>query len=261
MMIVEVCADSVASAKVAQEAGAHRIELCDSLIEGGITPSYGKIKLIRQTLTTTLLFVIIRPRGGDFLYSDEEFEIMKYDIQECKSMGVDGVVIGILNEDGTVDQQRVSIVVELAKPMFVTFHRAFDMTNDAMQALETISKISGIQRILTSGHAKTVMEGIEEVKQLLKKAEEIESKNGNQLIIVPGGGVNVNNAAQIISYSNATEIHLSGRKKKDGKMKYRNRNCTMGPPLTSADQNNDSSDYSLNIADLSIIQTMVSLPS
>jgi len=152
-------------------------------------------------------------------------------------------------------------VVELAKPMFVTFHRAFDMTNDAMQALETISKISGIQRILTSGHAKTVMEGIEEVKQLIKKAEEIESKNGNQLIIVPGGGVNVNNAAQIISYSNATEIHLSGRKKKDGKMKYRNRNCTMGPPLTSADQNNDSSDYSLNITDLSIIQTMVSLPS
>src|SRR5579862_5938299 len=178
-VLLEVCANSVASALAAQEGGATRIELCENLYEGGTTPSYGQISLARNLLKIKI-YVLIRPRGGDFLYSDMEFEIMKADIRHCVDVGCDGVVIGMLNADGTVDKARCAELVRIAKKggLGVTFHRAFDMSSDMNQALEDIIAM-GCERILTSGGKSTVVEGIHVVAQLIKKA-------AGRISIMPG---------------------------------------------------------------------------
>ena len=177
---LEVIAFNIESCKLAQKSGAHRIELCDNPGEGGTTTSIGMIKAARANVDIEL-FPIIRPRGGDFLYSDDEFEIMKEDILQCKNIGCDGVVIGLLNAEGTIDKTRTSKLVNLAYPMSVTFHRAFDRANDPFKAMEDIIE-SGCERILTSGQQPSALEGIELISALIKKAEE-------RIIIMPGSGL------------------------------------------------------------------------
>jgi len=219
---LEVIGFTIESCLIAQAAGAHRIELCDNPSEGGTTPSYGFIKTARENLSIDL-YPIIRPRGGDFLYSEIEFEVMKADIEVCKNLGCDGVVIGILNADGTVDKKRSKQLVEIANPMKVTFHRAFDRTNDPFQAMEDIISI-GCERILTSGLQTVATDGEELLNKLVKKAN-------NRIIIMPGSGVKSDNIKTLIRNTNATEFHSSARTFVNSKMEFINE--SMNEQLTS----------------------------
>jgi copper homeostasis protein len=210
---LEVIAFNIESCVLAQKSGAHRIELCDNPSEGGTTPSIGMIKAARAKVDIEL-FPIIRPRGGDFLYSDDEFDIMKEDILQCKKIGCDGVVIGLLHADGTIDKTRTSQLVNLAYPMSVTFHRAFDRTNDPFIAMETIIDC-GCERILTSGQQPTASEGIELIAALIKQADE-------RIIIMPGSGLRSDNITSIAKQSGAVEFHSSARTTIDSKMSFNN---------------------------------------
>jgi len=199
-LIFEVCANSIRSAIAAQEGGAHRIELCSELHSGGLTPSAATIKLTLQQLKIPV-FVLIRPRAGDFLYSELEFEIMKEDIQYSKSCGAFGVVFGILNSDAKIDVERCSELVNIAKPMQSTFHRAFDRVMVFDSALEDIIK-TGAHRILTSGLSEKALNGKNTIKTLVEKSN-------NRIEIMAGGGINPTNVAEIISYTGVKEIHAS----------------------------------------------------
>jgi copper homeostasis protein len=210
---LEVIAFSIESCRIAQYAGAQRIELCANPMEGGTTPSAGMIRKAREA-TTIQLFPIIRPRGGDFLYTDTEFEIMKEDILVAKDAGCDGVVIGLLTDDGSIDMERTSKLVELSRPMKVTFHRAFDRVKDPITALEAVITC-GCNRILTSGLHPTVSEGRDTLKQLVKLA-------GDRIIIMPGSGVRSSNIEELISYTGAVEFHSSARIEKSSEMMYTN---------------------------------------
>lgn len=210
---LEVIAFTIESASIAERCGAHRIELCDNPGDGGTTASYGMIELARKK-TTIQLFPIIRPRGGDFLYSDDEFIIMQKDILWCKQIGCDGVVIGILNSDGTVDKKRTGKLVTLAYPMSVTFHRAFDRVLDPFKALEDLIDI-GCERILTSGKKPTALEGAFLLKQLVEQADE-------RMIIMPGSGVRAINILEIAKQTGAKEFHSSARADLASQMEYQN---------------------------------------
>ena len=212
-MTLEIIAFNVPSCAAAETAGAQRIELCDNPAEGGTTPSYGFIKEARKILSIPL-FPIIRPRGGDFLYSHEEFECIKNDIIICKNLGCDGVVTGLLNADGTIDKVRTEILVKLAYPLPLTFHRAFDRVRDAKQALEDCIEI-GCQRILTSGLYANVDEGLQNLKKLMAQANE-------RIIIMPGSGVRAGNIKNILEETGAKEIHSSARKFIPSLMNYKN---------------------------------------
>jgi copper homeostasis protein len=220
-MILEVCAGSLSSALAARDGGTHRIELCDNLSEGGTTPSPG---IIRQAVNRLKIpvFVLIRPRAGDFLYSDAEFDAMKDDIAFCKEHKAKGVVFGILNRDGSVDMKRNAELVDLARPMQVTFHRAFDMALDPFKALEDIISL-GIDRILTSGQAVTAMEGAGLISELIRQA-------AGRIIIMPGGGIHEDNVTELIRITGATEIHASLRSQVQSKMQLRKNNTSMGKP-------------------------------
>jgi copper homeostasis protein len=200
MVKLEVCANGVNSALVAQNAGAYRVELCDNLLEGGTTPSYGQIALARKLLDIKL-YPIIRPRGGDFVYSDLEFEIMKTDVQSCKSLGCDGVVFGILQADGKVDVERCKLLLEVAHPLPATFHRAFDDSANLFEALEDLIGL-GFERVLTSGGAATAMEGVDVLNELVKAAS-------NRIEVMPGSGVTKDNVASLVKMTNATSVHGS----------------------------------------------------
>jgi len=219
MALVEICVGSLNSALAAQQGDAHRIELCDNLYEGGTTPSYGTINIVRELLNIPI-HVIIRPRGGDFCYNSEEFEVMKEDVRICKEMGIDGVVIGILLPDGRIDESRTTQLVKLARPMSITFHRAFDMTPDPWLALTALKEL-GIDRILTSGQKNTAVEGAEVIKQLIHRA-------GSEIMILPGGGLNEDNIAEFAQYTGAKEYHATLRSWVESKMVYRNLNVSMG---------------------------------
>ncbi len=212
---LEVCADSIESALTAQQAGAYRIELCDNLVEGGTTPSYGTIRQARELLNIKL-YVLIRPRGGDFLYNDLEFEVMKSDIHCCGQIGCDGVVIGILLSDGSIDEVRCKELITIAEQynMGVTFHRAFDRCNDCFKALETIINL-GCERILTSGGKNTALEGAETIRQLIEKA------NG-RISIMSGAGITPENISELLQKTNAREFHGTFRSQYPGNMEYRN---------------------------------------
>jgi copper homeostasis protein len=210
---LEVIGFTVESCFLAQSAGASRIELCDNPADGGTTPSYGFIKAARKNLQSDL-YPIIRPRGGDFFYSNAEFEIMKTDVQLCKELECDGVVIGMLNTNGTIDTASCKQLVDLAYPLDVTFHRAFDRTNDPFKALEDIIAI-GCKRVLTSGLRPTALEGIDLIAQLIKQA-------GDRIIIMPGSGVRAGNIIKIAESTGATEFHTSARTTAGSKMKYIN---------------------------------------
>jgi copper homeostasis protein len=221
-LVLEVCVDSVESAIAAQQGGADRVELCANLIEGGTTPSAGTIGLARQHLTIGLN-VIIRPRGGDFYYSDIEFESMNRDIQVAKQFGADGVVIGMLKENGTVDKERTRQLIEQARPLRVTFHRAFDMTRDPYEALADLIAL-GIDRILTSGQENSVLEGLDLITDLVQRA-------GERILVMPGGGITERNIKKIIAQSGAREAHIVGTVTVTSPMRYRNPRPFMGGEL------------------------------
>ena len=209
--IIEIATSDFSTTRSAVEGGADRIELCSNLAEGGTTPSYGTIIKCRETFDV-LIYPIIRPRGGDYLYSKDEFEIMKNDIQLCKEFGCDGVVIGLLNMDGTIDIVRTASLIELAYPMGVSFHRAFDRCREPFIALEELIEI-GCERILTSGQQPAAPDGVELIAQLNKAADE-------RIVIMPGSGVRKENIKMIAEKTGCTEFHSSLRGKEKSKMEF-----------------------------------------
>lgn len=220
--MVEVCANGVESCLAAQEGGADRVELCAGIPEGGTTPSYGEIKVARRVLTTTRLHVIIRPRGGDFLYSDLEVERMAADIAVCRDLGVDGVVFGCLKADGTIDMERNRYLMECSRGMSVTMHRAFDRAVDPEQALEDAIAL-GFDRILTSGQQPKAIQGEELLAALHRQA-------AGRIILMAGSGVTEQNIRQLREATGLTEFHFSGREPRPSAMQYVNPNLYMGRP-------------------------------
>jgi copper homeostasis protein len=212
-MTIEIVVYNIESALRAQEGGADRIELCDNPAEGGTTPSFGTIEAVRQNVNMDV-YVMIRPRGGDFHYSNYEFHCMKRDIDQCQKISVDGVVFGILNADGTLDKKRCKELIDRARPLKVTCHRAFDMTSDPFQTLEDCIEV-GFHRILTAGHQTTALKGVDLIAQLITKA------NG-RIAIMPGSGVNENTVEELVRTTKATEIHFSATAFRDSVMQYRN---------------------------------------
>ena len=240
MPILEICAGSVESAIAARDGGAQRIELCAALEVGGVTPSAGVIAEARK-IEDLVLNVIIRPRGGDFLYNEYEAACMEHDIRTCKALGVDGVVIGALTPDGDIDTALCRRLIAAADGMSITFHRAFDMCRDAGKALEELIAI-GCHRVLTSGQAATAMEGTTLLKELVKQAD-------GRIIIMPGCGVSSANAAAILQATGATEIHASARKNVGSGMLFRHSGVSMGNP--------DSDEYARKETDVNEVRAIV----
>lgn len=197
-ILVEICLDSIESAVAAAEGGAHRVELCDNLPEGGTTPSRGMIAVARDAIEIGL-HVLVRPRGGDFCYSEREVEVMRKDVETIGELGAEGVVLGALLADGSVDCRLTRDLVERARPMSVTFHRAFDRSRNATEALEQLLEL-GVDRVLTSGQAPSALEGLERLTELVDVA-------GERLTILVGGGVSARTARAIVDGSGAREIH------------------------------------------------------
>lgn len=212
-MLLEICVFNTATALAAEKAGADRIELCENYANGGTTPSYGYLKTVREQISIPV-FPMIRPRGGDYFHSADEIRIIRKDILLCKELGFEGVVFGLLNQDGTIDRENTARLTEAAYPLEVTFHRAFDRCKDPLEALETIITC-GCNRILTSGQEPKVMEGLALVKQLVEQAND-------RIIIMPGSGLNSSNVATIIQTARVTEVHTSARIRIPSATQYRN---------------------------------------
>ncbi len=217
----EVCLASPTDAFVAQEAGAHRVELCAALLEGGLTPSYGSIALCRELLQIDMM-CMIRPRGGDFYYHQQEVELMAKDVASCKEIGASGVVFGLLLPDGGLDLEPLKRLIDLAKPMQITFHRAFDVCRDPFEALEQLIEL-GVDRILTSGQAATAVEGSKLIGQLIQQAD-------GRIGILPGGGITPQNVRQLVEQTAANEFHATAFKRLDSPMVHRNDKVYMGIP-------------------------------
>ena len=215
MVRVEVCANSVQSAIEAEKGGAVRVELCGNLPDGGTTPAKSQIELARESLSIDLN-VIIRPRGGDFLYDNVDFESMKRDIQLCGEIKCDGVVIGMLDADGNIDKERNAVLVDIAKKfgMSVTFHRAFDRVKDITLALDDVIKL-GCNRILTSGGYLNAYDGREVIRDLVRLS-------GDKIIIMAGSGVNENNVSDLITYTGVKEVHGTFQTFASGGMNFHN---------------------------------------
>lgn len=209
--VIEIATSDYPTTSSAVEGGADRIELCANLAEGGTTPSWGQIKQCREAFNVEL-YPIIRPRGGDFLYSDEEFNIMMLDVKWCKELGCDGVVIGLLNADGSIDRKRTAQLIDAAYPLGVTFHRAFDRCQDPYKALEELIEI-GCERILTSGQKPAAPDGIELIAELNRQADE-------RIIIMPGSGVRKENIKMLAEKTGCTELHSSLRGKSKSAMNF-----------------------------------------
>ena len=218
--LFEICANSVESCIAAQAGGANRVELCAGIPEGGTTPSYGDIIIAREVLTTTKLHVIIRPRGGDFLYSPLEQRIMLKDIDNARRLGADGVVFGCLTAEGDIDITLMEQLIEVAGDMSVTFHRAFDVCRNPHKAIEDIISL-GCNRILTSGQQPTAEQGIMLLKELKKQA-------AGHITLLAGCGVNETNIAHIAKETGIHEFHFSARETLKSGMKYHNEIVSMG---------------------------------
>ena len=202
-VLVEACVETVDGARAAERVGAGRVELCAGLLEGGTTPSAGTIALARERIAIPL-FVIVRARGGDFIYSDDDLSVMRRDIGNAASAGADGVVIGALTDDGRVDDAIVREFVELARPMQVTFHHAFDLTRDLAKSLEVLMD-AGVDRVLTSGGAPTAAEGIATLASLVRVA-------GDRIVVMAGGGITESSVARIVRETGVREIHVRGER-------------------------------------------------
>lgn len=230
---IEVCVDSVDSARAAEAGGADRIELCAALGEGGLTPTAGLMETVRARVRLPIA-VMIRPRAGDFCYGDDEFEVMRRDLALLKRLGADMAVFGLLNPDGSVDRDRTARLTEEARPLPVTFHRAVDVTRDPREALETLIEL-GVERVLTSGQEKSVLEGLEVITELIQLA-------GERLIVVPGGGITERNLPRILRECGAREFHVSASATRDSRMEFRNTRVPMGRVLAA-------SEFSVSVAD------------
>lgn len=218
-VLIEVCVDSVASAVAAERGGAQRVELCSDLLEGGITPSLGLLQAVRASIALPL-HVIIRPRGGDFCYSNEEFDIMRRDIEIARHAGTDGAVLGILLPSGSVDVARTRQLSELARPMSITFHRAFDMSADLQDSLEDVCQ-TGADRLLTSGGEQDCSRGTDAISKLVKSAR-------RRIHIMAGGGINAKNVAHIVQRSGVKEIHVGLATAVHSPMLLRNSRVSLG---------------------------------
>lgn len=238
--ILEICTGDIDSVHAAVDGGAKRIELCSALSEGGVTPSLGLLKEARKC-ESLLIHVLIRPRGGDFLYSPAEVECMAHDVEAAIQAGADGVVIGALRPDGSIDTDTCRRLIECAAGRNVTFHRAFDMCSDPEAALETVISL-GCNRILTSGCAPTAKDGIPMLRKLIQQA-------GNRLTILPGGGVNPDNAAHIMRETRCHELHASAKHSVASRMAYRNPAVAMGTP--------GSDEYSRNVTDAGTVRRII----
>lgn len=212
-ILIEVCANSVESAMAAEKGGAKRVELCENLWEGGTSPSHASIEIARENISIDLN-VLIRPRGGDFHYSELEYEIICRDIFHAKRLGAYGIVVGLLNPDGSIDIPRMEEIIDIAQPMSVTFHRAFDVLKDPFKSLEELISL-GVDRILTSGQKSTAYEGVGLLSELVKKAD-------NRIIIMPGSGINLDNIAELVLRTGAIEFHSSCRSLRTSQMQHRN---------------------------------------
>jgi copper homeostasis protein len=239
-ILIEACLDSVPSALAAQAGGAGRIELCDNLVEGGTTPSAGTIALCKERLAIPV-FVMIRPRGGEFLYSDVEYEVMRRDIAQAKSLGADGVVLGLLRPDGRVDAARTRALVAEARPLPVTFHRALDVTPDPLEALDALMEI-GIERVLTSGQAPTAPEGADVIARLVRRAND---RTG----ILPGCGIDETNVREIVERTGVREVHVRGTARVQSAMRHRN-------PRVSFRSPSEPDDFVLEMTDASRIRAI-----
>lgn len=217
--ILEICASSVASAIAAERGGADRVELISSLPEGGVTPGAATIKLVREK-TSIGIFVIVRPRAGDFCYTGLEFGVIKEDIRIAKDLGADGIVSGILLPDGNVDVERTAELILLARPLEFTFHRAFDMTVDPFRALKDIIS-AGATRVLTSGQKDKALEGAELIRQLHETA-------GGRIRIMAGSGISEENIRELAMRTGVHEFHATLRGVVDSRMKFRNPAIRMG---------------------------------
>jgi copper homeostasis protein len=220
-MVLEICVDSVESAMAAQSGGAQRVELCSSLIEGGVTPSSGLISAVRERLAIPVV-TIVRPRGGDFFYSGEEFAVMKKDIAAARNQGANGVALGVLLRDGQVDIERTRELVELARPMEVTFHRAIDRAPQMEEALEEVIE-AGADRVLTSGGAQTAMLGVHRIARMVARAN-------RRIGVMVCGTVRKENIGEIARRTNAFEFHASLRKPASSPVSYRNEMLSLSEP-------------------------------
>ncbi|HEX8779342.1 MAG TPA: copper homeostasis protein CutC [Rhodanobacter sp.] len=210
--LLEVAANSLASALAAQAGGAGRVELCSALELGGLTPSHASIAMARECLRIPL-YVLIRPRAGDFLYNDDECEAMRRDIETCAALGCDGVVLGVLDADGGVDMQRCYELIAAAGHLGVTFHRAFDLARDPRRALEDVIAL-GCERVLTSGGQASALEGAALIRGLIEQAS-------GRIALMPGAGVTVDNLAALASATGAREFHASAKRQLASAMRHR----------------------------------------
>jgi copper homeostasis protein len=216
---LEICADSVESAVAAQRGGAHRIELCSGLVEGGTTPSSGLISTVRNQVSIPII-VMIRPRGGDFCYGNDDLQTMERDVDTAKHLEADGVVFGILREDGQVDIEKTQRLVDRARPLKVTFHRAFDMSRDLMESLEALLA-AGVDRVLTSGGEQRVEDGASKVKELIQHA-------AGRIAIMAGGGITESNAHRVIAATGVCELHARASVSVASPMRHHNEKISMG---------------------------------
>ncbi len=225
-ILIEACVDSVESAIAAEQGGAGRVELCANLIEGGTTPSDGTLALCRERLDIPIR-VLVRPRGGDFLYSNIDFEIMLRDVLRTKELAADGVVIGMLHADGSIDRERTQRLIDAAQPMGVTFHRAFDVCRDPEEALEQLIDL-GTDRILTSGQAAGAPDGIQQIARLVELA-------AGRISILPGGGIDETNVADVVRGTGVREVHLRGTVDVESEMTFRAPQVEIGNPAPPND--------------------------
>jgi copper homeostasis protein len=218
-VLLEVCVDSLESALAAQAGGADRVELCAGLLEGGLTPSAGTIELARRKLAIGLQ-VMIRPRGGDFCYSDLELEAMQRDIAVAKSLGADGVVLGVLRPDAMVDAPRTAALIAAARPLSVTFHRAFDLTVDPAAALQALIALR-VDRVLTSGQAASAPQGSATLAALVRQA-------AGRIVVMAGGGLSEQSVRALVEQTGVREVHLSARVPLESAMTYRRPDVALG---------------------------------
>lgn len=216
---LEICLESVDSVIASDRGGAQRVELCANLLEGGTTPSAGTIRAARENAKIAIN-VMIRPRGGDFLYTDAEFASMQHDIRMAKDLGADGIVLGLLRADGTVDVERTRQLVELAKPLPVTFHRAIDVSRDLLEALEDVIS-TGAACVLTSGGKPSVVDGAAMVARMIEAAK-------NRIVVMPGCGIRPDNVLSILETTGAHEVHVALREETPSGMQFRKAEIPMG---------------------------------
>ena len=211
-VLVEACVDAIDAAIEAEQGGAARLELCGELLQGGVTPSAGLIAAVWDRIDIPL-FVLVRPRTGDFLYTDDELDVMRRDIEQVKTLGVEGVALGALTADGDVDVSRMQSLVELARPMSVTFHRAFDFVRRQDAALDALLEL-GVDRVLTSGGAPTALEGVSAIAELVRRV-------GDRMIVMAGGSITASNVGEIVAKTGVREVHVRGAARVESAMKHR----------------------------------------